>query len=64
MGLKLQPFTPMLDVKMFVMPFGTCTLSWTLLYIFSRRAINLSVTPYEYNNLSNNLPSKYYHRPS
>ena len=54
MGLKLQPcFSPMFDVKGFVMPFGKRTLSWTLLYIFSRRAINFSVTQYEYN-LSNN----------
>ena len=55
MGLKLQPcFSPMLDLKGFVMPFRKHTLSWTLqYYIFSRRVINFSVTSYEYN-LSNN----------
>ena len=59
MGLKLQPcFSPVLDVKGFVMPFRKDTPSWTLLYyIFSRRAINFSVTPYEYN-LSKTLLSK------
>ena len=53
MGLKLQPcFSPRSDVKGFVMPLDKRTLSWTLQYIFSRRLINFSLTPYEYN-LSN-----------
>ena len=42
MGLKLQPcfFSPMLDVKGFVIPFGKCALSWTLLYTFSTKGSN------------------------
>ena len=52
MGLKLLAcFGPILNVKKFVMPFGKRKLSWTL--IFSRRVINFSLTPYEYNLLNN-----------
>ena len=53
MGLELQPcFSPMLHIKGVFMPFGNVH-AVELYYMFSRRAINFSLTPYEYN-LSNN----------
>ena len=39
----------MLDVKEFVVPFFKRILGWTLLYIFSMRVTNFSLTPYEHN---------------